>query len=75
MLIKKPADIPSSEITSKSVYLNRRRFIAGATVAGAAAATGFAFRELGAPSLVTQANAKIESLQHHRDADALQGRE
>ncbi len=63
MLIKKPADIPSSEITSKSVYLNRRRFIAGATVAGAAAATGFAFRELGAPSLVTQANAKIDGLQ------------
>jgi sulfoxide reductase catalytic subunit YedY len=63
MLIKKPADIPSSEITSKSVYLNRRRFIAGAAVAGAAAATAFAFRELGSPSLVTQANAKIDGLQ------------
>jgi len=63
MLIKKPADIPSSEITSKSVYLNRRRFIAGAAVAGAAAATAFAFRELGAPSLVTQANGKIDGLQ------------
>jgi methionine sulfoxide reductase catalytic subunit len=63
MLIKKPADIPSSEITSKSVYLNRRRFIAGTAVAGAAAATAFAFRELGSPSLVTQANAKIDGLQ------------
>jgi len=63
MLIKKPADIPSSEITSKCVYLNRRRFIAGAAVAGAAAATGFALRELGSPSLVTQANAKIDGLQ------------
>ncbi len=63
MLIKKPADIPSSEITSKSVYLNRRQFIAGAAVAGAAAATAFAFRELGSPSLVTQANAKIDGLQ------------
>ena len=63
MLIKKPADIPSSEITSKSVYLNRRRFIAGAAVAGAAAATAFAFRELGSPSLVSQANAKIDGLQ------------
>ena len=63
MLIKKPADIPSSEITSKSVYLNRRRFIAGAAVAGAAAATAFAFRELGSPSLVTQANGKIDGLQ------------
>jgi len=63
MLIKKSADIPSSEITSKNVYLNRRRFIAGAAVAGAAAATGFAFRELGSPSLVTEANAKIDGLQ------------
>ena len=63
MLIKKPADIPFSAITSKSVYLNRRRFIAGAAVAGAAAATAFAFRELGSPSLVTQANAKIDGLQ------------
>jgi sulfoxide reductase catalytic subunit YedY len=63
MLIRKPADIPSSEITSKSTYLNRRRFIAGAAVAGAAAAAGFAFRELGSPSLVTEANAKIDGLQ------------
>src|SRR5882724_5561371 len=63
MLIRKPADIPSSEITSKSVYLNRRRFIAGAAVTGAAAAAGFAFRELGSPSLVTEANAKIDGLQ------------
>ena len=62
MLIKKPANIPSSEITSKSVYLNRRRFIAGAAVAGAAAAAGFALRELGSPSLVTEASAKIDGL-------------
>ena len=37
MLIRKPSDIPSSEITSKSDYLNRRNFIAGATAAGALA--------------------------------------
>ena len=35
MLIKRPADIPSSEITSESVYLNRREFIAGLAAAGA----------------------------------------
>src|SRR5882724_549305 len=63
MLIKKSADIPSSEITSKSDYFNRRRFIAGAVAAGAAAAVGFAFRELGSPSMLTEANAKIEGLQ------------
>ena len=43
MLIKKPADIPSSEITPKSLYLNRRRFLAGTALAGAAAAAGMSF--------------------------------
>ena len=38
MLIKKPSDIPSFEITPKSVYLNRRRFLVGAAAAGAAVA-------------------------------------
>jgi sulfoxide reductase catalytic subunit YedY len=63
MLIKQSSDIPSSEITSKSVYLNRRRFLTGAAVAGAAAAAGFAFRELGSPSMVSEANAKIDGIQ------------
>ena len=30
MLIKKPSDIPSSEITPKESYLSRRKFITGA---------------------------------------------
>jgi methionine sulfoxide reductase catalytic subunit len=63
MLIKKSSDILSSEITSKSVYLNRRRFIAGAAMAGAAAVAGLALKEVGSPSLVTEANAKIDGLQ------------
>jgi sulfoxide reductase catalytic subunit YedY len=63
MVIKQSSDIPSSEITSKSVYLNRRRFLTGAAVAGAAAAAGFAFRELGSPSMVSEANAKIDGIQ------------
>ena len=36
MLIKKAADILSSEITPKSLYLNRRKFLAGTALAGAA---------------------------------------
>ena len=38
MLIKKPSDIRSSEITSKSLYLNRRAFLSGAAALAAAAA-------------------------------------
>ena len=37
MLIRKPADISSSEITSKTDYLNRRTFMTGAAAAGVAA--------------------------------------
>jgi len=41
MLIKRPADIRSSEITDKKLYLNRRQFIqAAGAVAGAAAGVG-----------------------------------
>ena len=62
MLIKKPADIPSSEITPKGLFLNRRRFLAGAALAGAAAGAGISFRELSAPSMTAQANSKIDGL-------------
>jgi methionine sulfoxide reductase catalytic subunit len=40
MLIKRPADIPSSEITDKKTYLNRRDFIRAATGTAAVAAAG-----------------------------------
>jgi sulfoxide reductase catalytic subunit YedY len=63
MLIGKPAPIPSSEITPKSTYLNRRSFLAGAAIAGAAAVTGIAFRNLTDPALTAQANAKIDGVQ------------
>jgi sulfoxide reductase catalytic subunit YedY len=44
MLIKKPNDIPSSEITPKTAYVSRRGFIAGAAAAGAAIAGGLYLR-------------------------------
>ncbi len=40
MLIRKPNDIPSSEITSKSAYQNRRQFVASAAAAAGAVALG-----------------------------------
>jgi methionine sulfoxide reductase catalytic subunit len=45
MLIKKPNNVPSSEITSKSTYMNRRRFMTGALVTGAAVASGLYLRK------------------------------
>jgi sulfoxide reductase catalytic subunit YedY len=48
MVIKKPDDIKSSEITPHSVYLNRRTFMRGAALLATTAATGFLYRQLNA---------------------------
>jgi len=61
VLIKKPSDIPSSEITPKSSYLNRRRFITGMGIAGAALLAGPKLFELASPEPVL-AGAKIPGL-------------
>ncbi len=63
MLIKKAEDIRSSEITPKSLYLNRRKFLAGAALAGAAAATGIGLREIVSPSTSAFAGNKINGIQ------------
>jgi len=63
MLIKKAEDIRSSEITPKSLYLNRRKFLAGAALAGAAAATGIGLREIISPSATALAGNKINGIQ------------
>jgi methionine sulfoxide reductase catalytic subunit len=64
MLIKKPADIPSSEITPKSAYLNRRKFITGAAAAGAAIAGGLYLRNSGSEPMETveAANSKLTGI-------------
>jgi len=57
MLIKKSADIPSSEITSKSLYMDRRKFMTSAALFGAAVAT--AGCEFVKPSQTVSANTKL----------------
>jgi methionine sulfoxide reductase catalytic subunit len=47
MLIKKPSDIKSSEITSKDLYMSRREFIRAASAA--TLSTGAALSGLDAP--------------------------
>jgi sulfoxide reductase catalytic subunit YedY len=46
MLIKKPSDIPWSEITAQSLYMNRRKFLIGAAAAGTSLAARPAARWL-----------------------------
>ncbi|HEX3091348.1 MAG TPA: protein-methionine-sulfoxide reductase catalytic subunit MsrP, partial [Candidatus Angelobacter sp.] len=63
MLIKKPADIPYSEITPKPAYLNRRKFITGAVAAGAALAGGYFLRQHSSPDATVHAGgAKLSGI-------------
>ena len=62
MLIKKADNIRSSEITPKSLYLNRRKFLVAAGLAGAAAASAKGLLDLSSPERA-YAGEKIPSLQ------------
>jgi len=62
MLIKKPSDIKSSEITDQKTYLNRRLFIRGAILAGSVGATGLLYRKLNPPPAVVEERPKIAGL-------------
>jgi methionine sulfoxide reductase catalytic subunit len=63
MLIKKWDGIRSSEITPKSLYLNRRKFLAGIAAAGAATAAGVRLRGAVSPRQIVLAVNKIDGLQ------------
>jgi len=63
MLLKKAPDIQSSEITPRSLYLNRRKFLAGAAITGVAVAAGAGLRQFIYPTTVAQAGNKIDGIQ------------
>src|ERR1051326_3111197 len=60
MLIKKPADIPYSEVTPKNAYLNRRTFIAGAAAMGGAVVAGKFAWDAMQPAQVAGASTKLQ---------------
>jgi len=63
MLIKKAEDIRSSEITPRSLYLNRRKFLTGAAITVAAAAGGARLRRIVSPSWEVLAGTRIDGIQ------------
>lgn len=63
MLIKKYEGIVSSEITPKSRLLNRRKFLVGLGLAGAAAASGAAFADKPKAPATPQPDNKINGIQ------------
>jgi len=60
MLIKRPADLKSSEITDPKLYWSRRQFLAGAAVTAGAAIVGRELLDLASPAQVVHAAAKLE---------------
>ena len=62
MLIGRPSDIPSSEITPKSTYLNRRKFITAAGAAGVAAFAGERIARILQPDTRVHAGTKLDTV-------------
>ncbi len=62
MLIGKPSGIPSSEITSKKDYLNRRSFMRGAVAAGIAALGGEQLANLISPRTRALADTRLQTV-------------
>jgi methionine sulfoxide reductase catalytic subunit len=62
MLIGKPSDLPSSAITSKDQYLNRRRFLRGAAAAGAAALGASRVADILSPRTAARAGTKLQTV-------------
>ncbi len=67
MLIRKPSDIPSSAITPKEQYLNRRRFLrnvaSGAVAVGAAALGADRLTQVFSPKVAAFAGTKLQTVQ------------
>jgi methionine sulfoxide reductase catalytic subunit len=62
MLIRRPPDIPSSQITSKDRYLNRRRFLGGVAAAGATAMAASRVAEMVSPRMGALADTKLQTV-------------
>src|SRR5947208_7836406 len=73
MLIRKPAEIKSSEITDQKVYLNRRLFMRGAILAGSLTATGHLYRKLNPPPATVEERPKIAGLVKPPTDEAIRG--
>jgi methionine sulfoxide reductase catalytic subunit len=70
MLIKKPGDIKESEITDKSLYLNRRNFMRAAALATSTVATGLLYRKLNPPPPPPRVGEKLQDVVKPAPAEA-----
>jgi len=59
MLVKRQDDLKYSDVTPRSVYINRRKFLQGITLAGAAAVAGAKILDLLSPAQIAYAGTKL----------------
>ena len=76
MLIRKAPDLTYADVTPKSVYLDRRKFLEAMGIVGAAAIAGRGLFELAWPSQIRCRCGQIhrtreEPVQHHGKAEFL----
>ena len=62
MLIRKASDLTYADVTPRSVYLNRRKFLQAMGIAGAAAAAGSRLLDLAFPSQSVFAGTKLTGI-------------
>ena len=62
MLVRKAPELTYRDVTPKSVYLDRRKFLHGMGIAGLAAAAGRSVLNLLSPSITAQAATKLTGL-------------
>ena len=62
MLIRRPPDLTYADVTPKSVYINRRRFLRNAGIAGAAAVVGRKLVDLISPEKIAVAGTKLTTV-------------
>lgn len=70
MLIKKPDDIKSSEITDQKTYFARRTFMKAAALVATTTATGLLYRKLALRPRIIQPSVKITDVQKQSAIDA-----
>src|SRR5688500_1873288 len=70
MLIKRPDDIKSSEITPKKVYLNRRMFMRAAALAATTATTAVVYRKLNSPTPADSPSETISNVDSQNGEEA-----
>jgi len=72
MLIKKPEDVKSSEITDQKTYLNRRLFMRAVVLAGTATASTLLYKALNPPPPEKVPGVKLNTVPHEPDEEAIQ---